>query len=70
MQMNIYRCALMVISALGLTACAANFHAPPAPEPVHPLYHCTASGQYGAPVVLGFWRSTSCNKSCIIRMSA
>ncbi len=48
MQMNIYRSALMVISALGLTACAANFHAPPPPEPVHPLYHCVASGEYGA----------------------
>lgn len=48
MEINIKRCTLIVISALGLTACAANFHVPPPPKPVRPLYHCTASGQYGA----------------------
>ncbi len=48
MQINIQRSALIIFSAIGLTACAANFHAPPAPNPVKPLFRCVASGEFGA----------------------
>lgn len=48
MQVKMRRSALIMMTALGLSGCAAYMKVPSPPLPVRPLYKCTASGQYGA----------------------
>ena len=48
MQINLQRSALIFLSIAGLSGCAAYFKPPAPPLPVRPLYHCVASGQFGA----------------------
>lgn len=48
MQMNLQRSALIILASLGLSGCGAYLTTPAPPLPVRPLYHCVATGQYGA----------------------